>query len=82
MEGLPDENNLSLDEFKSNITLTSRIAQISFYLEDNGMDTVFRVYDPYLKTEVYPLDEWVAAKYRNISKWVQPLQLQGMGMWK
>ena len=60
-EGLPDKINISLDESKRKITLKSWIAWIGLYMEDNGMDTVFRVYDPDLKTEFYILDEWVAA---------------------
>ena len=68
MEGLPDEKKLSLDEPKRNITLTSWIAWIRSYMEDNGMDTIFRVYNPYLKTEVYLLDEWGSEKNGKISK--------------
>ena len=52
MEGLPDKKELSLDESKSKTTLISWIACITSYMKDNGMDTVFHVYDPYLKTEV------------------------------
>ena len=55
-EGLLDEKKLSLDEFKSKITLASWIAWIKSYMEGNEMDTVFCVYDPHLKTEVYFLD--------------------------
>ena len=61
-EVLPDEKKLSLDESKSKITLTSWIACIGSYMEDNGINTVFRVYDPDLKTEVYLLYDWGAAK--------------------
>ena len=34
------------------------------------MDTVFRVYDTF-KTEVYLLDDWVAAEDGKIYKWFQ-----------
>ena len=56
MEGLPDEKNISLETYKSKITLMSLIAWIRSYMEYNGMDTFFRVNDPYLKIEVYLLD--------------------------
>ena len=48
-------------------------------MEDNGMDTIFRVYNPYLKTEVYLLDDWGSEKYGKISKWVQTLTITGIG---
>ena len=56
MEGLPDEKKLSLEKYKSKITLMSLIAWIRSYMEYNGMDTFFRVNNPYLKIEVYLLD--------------------------
>ena len=49
--------NISLEKSKSKITLMSCIAWIRSYMEDNGMGTVFLVYDTDLKTEVYLLDE-------------------------
>ena len=60
-EGLPDEKKIPLEKPKSNITMTSWIAWIRLYMEDNGMNTVFRVYDKYLKTKFYLLDDWVLA---------------------
>ena len=49
-------------------------------MEDNRMDTDFRIYDPYLKYEVYLLDDWGAAKYGKFYNWVQkPLRLRGLG---
>ena len=49
------------------------------YMEYNGMDTVFLVYDPYLNTEVYLMDEWGAAEDGKVSKWVQNLTNTGFG---
>ena len=43
MEVLPDIFFLPSDESKSNITLTSLIAWIRSYMENNGKDIVFRV---------------------------------------
>ena len=66
-EFLLDKKNISLDESKSKITLTIWIAWIWSYTEDNGMDNVFRVYNPYLNSEVYLLDDWVAYEYGKVS---------------
>ena len=48
-------------------------------MEDNGMDTVFSVYDPYLKTKFYLLYDWEVAEYRKVSKWSQTLTITGVG---
>ena len=77
-EGLPYEKKLSSNESKSKINLTSWIACIRSYTENNGMETIFRIYDPYLKTGVYLLDEWDAAKDGKVSKWVQTLTTTGV----
>ena len=69
-EGLPDEKKLYLDKSKSKIILTSWIAWIWYYIERNGMDTVFHIYNPYLKIEVYFLDELGASECGKVSKWV------------
>ena len=52
-EGLLDRVRLSLGESKSKITISSWIDWIMFYMEDNGIDTILRVYNTYLKTKVY-----------------------------
>ena len=67
-EGLPEEKNISLDKSKRKITLTSCIASIRSYMEDNRMETVFCVYVPHLKTEVYLLDDWVESEYGKVPK--------------
>ena len=79
MEGLLENTNISLGESKSKITLTSWIAWIRSYMEINGMDTVFHVYNPDPRTKVYLLYEWGAAKDSQISKWVQNLTAMGVG---
>ena len=43
MEGLPYEKEPSLEESKSKTTLTSWIDWMRSHMEDNGMDTIFRV---------------------------------------
>ena len=48
-------------------------------MEDNVMFTVFHVYYPDLKTEIYLLDYWVVAEDEKISKWVQTLTNTGVG---
>ena len=48
-------------------------------MEINGMDTVFRVYNPNLITKVYLLDEWGSVKDNKIFKWVQNLSSMEVG---
>ena len=78
MEGLPSEKKKSFDESNSKITLTSCIAWIWSYMEDNRMETVFRVYDPDLKYEFYLLDDWRTARYGKLSKWFHNLSTMGV----
>ena len=78
-ERLPDEKKISLEKSKSKNTLTSWIVQIRSYMEDNGMNTAFRVYDPDLKYEVYLLYDWVSDEYGKVSKWYQTLTTTGVG---
>ena len=48
-------------------------------MEDNGMVTVFCVYDTDLNTEVYLLDDWRESEDGNVSNWVQNLTSKGVG---
>ena len=48
-EGLPDEKNISLEKPNRNITLKTWIAWIWSYMEYNGMEATFHVYDTDLK---------------------------------
>ena len=52
------------------------------YMEDNGMYTVFLVYDPDIKTEIYLLDDWGADEDGKVSEWVQTLTTRGVGYGK
>ena len=51
----------------------------SHYMEDKRMDTVFRIYNPDLKYEVYLLDDWGATEDGKVSKRFQNLRLRGLG---
>ena len=79
MEGLPDKKYISLGKYKSKITLMSWIIWIRSYMEDNLMDTIFRVYNPYPKTKVYHLDYLGKFKDKKVSKWFQTLKNMGVG---
>ena len=77
-ESLPDKKNIPLDESKSKITLASWTAWIMSYMEDNGMNTIVCVYDPDIKTEIYPIYYLGAAKDGKVSKWVQSFTTMGV----
>ena len=77
-----DEKNLSLEKSKSKITLTTLIAWIRSHMYDNGMDTVFHVYNPDLNSKVYIIDDWGLAEDGKVSKWFQTLRTTGGCQWK
>ena len=78
-EGLLDEKHIFLDESTRKITLTIWIYWIKSYMRHNGIYTVFHVYDTYLKTEVYLLNDWGVSEYGKVSKWVQNPTNTGVG---
>ena len=67
-----------LDKSNSKISLKIWIAWIMSYMKDNGLYTLVCVYNTYLKTEVYFLNEWGADKDSVVSNWVQTLTTTGV----
>ena len=53
----PYKKNILLEKSKGKMFLTSWIAWIMSYMEENLMDTIFCVYDTDIKTQVYLLDD-------------------------
>lgn len=76
--GLPEDRRLSLDEKTSKITLTSWVNAIRGYMEEHGMDTVFRIYDSDNNTEVYLLQDWGSADPIKAATWEESLMV-GIG---
>ena len=64
--GLPEERKLDSDKKKTKITLTLWIDSIRVYMEERGMDTVFRVYDADKGTKIYLLKDWGKSKDEEI----------------
>ena len=58
----------------SPVSLTIWINLIKTYLEECGMDTVFRVWDPSTNVEVYLLEEWGEARFEFVKPWVECLK--------
>ena len=50
------ERQLSEDEKSGKITLTSWITSMKVYLEERGLDTVFRIWDVDIGEETYLLE--------------------------
>ncbi len=67
--GLPKERRLSLDEKTSKITLTSWVNSIRNYMEERGMDTVFRIFDTSSNSEIYLLQDWGSADPISVAAW-------------
>jgi Zinc knuckle len=56
------------------VTLTAWISNITTYMGDNGMDTVFRVYDGVSDTEVNCLTSWGTHTQEQMNDWVTQLK--------
>jgi hypothetical protein len=65
-KGLPEEPPIGLDKKTSKITLTSWVNLVQSYIEEHGMDTVFRVYDGQTDSETYLLTDWGCASPAQI----------------
>ena len=78
-EGLRYKKSPFLDESKSKITLTSWIASIQSYMEDNRMDTVFRVYDPDLNLKSTSKINGEKPKMGNFPIGSKPLEPRVLG---
>jgi hypothetical protein len=55
---MAESRRLSLDEKVSKISMTSWINALREYMEEHGLDTVFRICDHDAETEVYILQDW------------------------
>jgi hypothetical protein len=76
--GLDPSRHLGLDPSTSPISLTSWINLIRVAVEERGMDTVFRIYDPTTDTELYMLDRWGAATVDQVEEWIKTLSVDGV----
>ena len=74
-EGLKEDRRLEIGS-KSQVSLTTWIGLMKTFIEDCGMDTVFRVWDG--TNEVYLLEDWGSSKNELVSKWVQDLRVNGV----
>jgi hypothetical protein len=61
MKGLPENRHIGPDEKTSKITLTSWVNSTCSYIEEQGLDTIFYVYDISAGTEIYLLTNWGSA---------------------
>jgi hypothetical protein len=57
-EGMSVDRRLSLDEKNTKISMTSWVNAIREYMEEHGLDTVFRIFDEAEGSEVYVLQDW------------------------
>ena len=74
-QGLKEEYKLGTDtEPNYSVTFTSWVSAIRDYIEERGMDTVFRMYNPDVDTEQNLLVDWGAASRSAITKWVSMLK--------
>ena len=74
-KGLNPEYTLALEQKKGKITLTSWVEKIREYIEDCGMDTVFRIWDAKTEKEIYLLKEWgEAADMTRAKEWTDQLR--------
>ena len=74
-QGLPETKWLYLDQKKSKITLTSWIDALRVYMDERGLDSVFRVYDASQGTETYLLKNWGLVRNKaKINKWIEDLK--------
>jgi hypothetical protein len=74
-EGLPETKWLYLDEKKSKITLTSWINALRVYMEERGLDSIFRLFDVSQGQETYLLKNWGSIRNKeNNNKWIEDLE--------
>jgi hypothetical protein len=66
-KGLPEDRHIGPDEKTSKNTLTSWVNTIHIYMEERGLDSVFRVYDGEADTETYLLTDWGSANPEHSS---------------
>ena len=60
---------------KSNVTLTSWIDYIRHYMEERGMDTIFRILKLITDTDTYLLEDWGSARKKTVvTSWIEDLK--------
>ena len=69
--GIHEDKRLGLSN--TPVSLTSWINLVRAYVEECGMDTVFRIYDEDLDEEKYLLEDWGAAKKEAVRDWVMEI---------
>jgi len=80
-KGLPDEMKLGpSDDVKGMVTITTWISMIKDALEDRGMDTVMRIFNPVSQVELNMLDEksWGRVAKEDVTEWVKALKETGV----
>ena len=55
--GLHEDRKLGSNEKTSKISLSSWVNSLKLYMEDRGLDTVFRMFDATTQTETYLLED-------------------------
>ena len=73
-KGLAENQYIGIEEKTSKINLTSWVKYIKTYMEERGIDTVFRVYDASTDFETYLFEDWVSAEPKSIQQWVETLR--------
>ena len=70
--GLAEHRHLVPNKNTSKITPTAWINSIRSYMEEHGINTVFRVYTSlqYGSPETYPLEEWLTVRSDSINAWI------------
>ena len=71
---MPEDRRLSLDEKTSKISMTSWVNAIRDYMEEHGLDTVFRIFDSEADSEVYILQDWGKADPSIVTAWESTLE--------
>ena len=69
-KGLAENQHIGPKEKTSKITLTSWVKYIKTYLEERGLDIVFRVQDASTHVETYLFKDWGSAELESIQQWV------------
>ena len=74
-KGIHEDKRLGMSN--TPVSLTSWINLVHAYMEECGMDSIFRIYDEGLDKERYLLEDWGAAKKEVVGDWVRKLS-EGM----
>ena len=76
IKGLPEASQLGTDEKTSKIPLTSWVNSVRVYMEDQGLDSVFKIEDAISGKEVYLLDQWGLANQDLVETWVESIKTE------